>query len=102
MKKYVLVALIIAVASCMLFAAQADRPVPHKERTVTVYQDVKIADKIPLRSMRDHQPRPACSFPQSHASTVGLSMSHIRISPNAGKMCVCICVLYLFCVANPS
>ena len=46
MKKYALIALMLVVVSCTLFAAQADRPVPHKERTVTVYSDTKVGDKI--------------------------------------------------------
>ena len=45
MRKFALLALILVVASSMLFAG-TDRPIPHKEKSVTLYSDVKVAGKV--------------------------------------------------------
>ncbi len=40
-----LIAFILVVITSMLYAG-VDRPVPHKEKTVTLYSDVKVGDKV--------------------------------------------------------
>jgi len=43
--RYLMLALIVVVSSSLLFAG-TDRPAPHKEKTVTLYSDAKVGDKI--------------------------------------------------------
>ena len=43
--RFLLLALIVVVTSSLLCAG-ADRPVPHKEKTVVFYSDVKVGDKV--------------------------------------------------------